>query len=183
MLVVSNNPKIMIRLLILTFILASFFSSVHSQTDDKKKSIDKESYYGHIIRQLQDSGRVENKIKEGKWIEYSLYSSPSNVVQTNLIIGDKKIPTSSVAETPFLYPIYYNFDIDRVAPIISFKTIVIRDTTTIYIKENLGNKFTKDFSDLAKTLKTSDLIIFSQIKIKMPDGAERILPPSEFIIE
>jgi hypothetical protein len=78
---------------------------------------------------------------------------------------------------------YPGFDFGGDVFVQSFKVIVIRDSSAIFVKENIGNHFSKDFIDFSKLLQTSDLIIFSQIKIKRGDGKEKVLGPMEFTIE
>lgn len=96
------------RIILLTLILTLIFSSCHSQTEEDKKKIEQETLIAlkkwfenptitndlldpAIIKQLQDSGRIENGLKEGYWVHYSLDTSLMGQ-QTELVVGDKKLP-------------------------------------------------------------------------------------------
>ncbi|HYG38313.1 MAG TPA: hypothetical protein VD908_06835 [Cytophagales bacterium] len=98
----------MTRQLVLTLLLASLFLSCKAQTDEDKKRIEQETLIAlkkwfdnpsisndlldpAVIKQLQDSGRIENGFKEGLWNEYSLDTTLMGQ-QTELIVGDKKLP-------------------------------------------------------------------------------------------
>ena len=56
-------------------------------------SMDNEVLDPNIMDQFQDSGRMENGLKTGLWIEYSLDSSLRNQT-TILVVGDKILPTT-----------------------------------------------------------------------------------------
>ncbi|MCD6069023.1 MAG: hypothetical protein K0S33_3849 [Bacteroidetes bacterium] len=96
------------KIIILTLILTSTFSSCYSQTEEDKKKIEQETLIAlkkwfenpsitndlldpAIIKQLQDSGSIENGLKVGYWVHYSLDTSLMGQ-QTELIVGDKKLP-------------------------------------------------------------------------------------------
>lgn len=96
------------RVILLTLILTSVFTSCHSQTEEDKIKIEQETLIAlkkwfenpsisndlldpAIIKQLQDSGRIENDLKEGYWVHYSLDTSLMGQ-QTELVVGDKKLP-------------------------------------------------------------------------------------------
>lgn len=98
----------MTRLLLLAFFLASLFSPCFAQTDEDKKKIEQETLIALkkwfdnpsfsnelldpvVIKQLLDSGRIENGFKEGLWNEYSLDTVMMGQ-QTEIIVGDKKVP-------------------------------------------------------------------------------------------
>ncbi len=82
-----------------------------------------------------------------------------------------------------LIPSYRELDIDINVPVKSYKLIVLRDTSVMFIQNIKGNSLSKEFNNCAKTLKSGDVLIFSQVTIKLPDGSLQILRPSEFTIE
>jgi antitoxin component YwqK of YwqJK toxin-antitoxin module len=94
--------------IILTLILISVLTSSYCQTEEDKKSIEQETLIAlkkwfdnptmnnelldpAIIKELQDSGRTVNGLKEGLWVEYSLDTLLMGQ-QTELFVGNKKMP-------------------------------------------------------------------------------------------
>ncbi|QGY44732.1 hypothetical protein GM418_13960 [Maribellus comscasis] len=60
-------------------------------------SIDNSQLDLNVLEQFKDSGRFENEIKEGKWIEYELDTSMMGET-TTLIVGDKQLPMTHSAK-------------------------------------------------------------------------------------
>lgn len=94
----------MTKTITLTIALTLTITSCFSQTEEgriekattealkewlEKPSIDNDLLDPKVIEQLNDSGRFENGLKEGLWIEYSLDSSLMGQT-TTLVVGDNK---------------------------------------------------------------------------------------------
>ena len=142
---------------------------------------------GHITSNGKCNYSWGPKVTGESWVTIKQHSNKDTLIIGKTMFYVQNIPDPEIKIEPHigLVPLFQEFDndINIFAEIISYKIVIIRDTKVLYIKDNLGSKFNKEFSNIVKTLKTSDLIIFSRIKIQFFGGSERVLHPIEFVIE
>ncbi len=78
---------------------------------------------------------------------------------------------------------FEDFDINAHIHVKSWKMIIIRGHNALFLKENIGAKFSKDIQEGLNLLQSLDSVLFYDIITVLPDSREVRLNTMEFLIE